>query len=41
MLFFSKLAEVYLLDNTKPWFGFVNRDPIYKVTGKYILMDFT
>ena len=28
--FFSKLAKVYLLDKTKPWFRF--GDPFFKVT---------
>ena len=35
--FFSKLAKVYLLDKTKPWFGFGGLDPIFKVTGEFSL----
>ena len=34
---FSKLAKVYLLDKIKPWFGFGDLDPIFKVTGVFSL----
>ena len=30
MFFFFKLAKVYLLDKTKPWFGL--GDPFFKLT---------
>ena len=35
MDFFSKLAKVYLLDKTKPWFEFDY--PFFKVTGELSL----
>ena len=31
--FFFQHAKVYLLDQTKPWFGFGDLDPIFKVAG--------
>ena len=35
MNFFSRLAKVYLFDKTKPLFGCVDPDPIFRVTGKF------
>ena len=37
MEFYSILAKVYLLDKTKPWFGFGDLGPFFKVTGEFSL----
>ena len=38
-IFFPNLQslKVYLLDKIKPWFGFGDLDPIFKVTGVFSL----